>query len=118
MWKSGLPDFLSSIANVHYDSKLRNLLNDRLQRLGSTLHPLVPTRHIPAVPLADWQDAGGGSGGSGTARRAAGWYKKKVLLVSEGISGGCCVNVGYHRLYSRLAASVDVRQMRSEKNNG
>ncbi|KAE8451126.1 hypothetical protein EG329_004798 [Mollisiaceae sp. DMI_Dod_QoI] len=37
---------------------------------------------------------GGGSGGSGTARRAAGWYGKKVLLVENGRSGGCCVNVG------------------------
>jgi hypothetical protein len=37
---------------------------------------------------------GGGSGGSGTARRAAGWYGKKTLLIENGLSGGCCVNVG------------------------
>ncbi|KAE9368308.1 glutathione-disulfide reductase [Stipitochalara longipes BDJ] len=37
---------------------------------------------------------GGGSGGSGTARRAAAWYGKKTLLVENGLSGGCCVNVG------------------------
>jgi glutathione reductase (NADPH) len=37
---------------------------------------------------------GGGSGGSGVARRASGWYKAKTLLIENGISGGCCVNVG------------------------
>lgn len=37
---------------------------------------------------------GGGSGGSGTARRAAGWYGAKTLLIENGLSGGCCVNVG------------------------
>lgn len=37
---------------------------------------------------------GGGSGGSGTARRAAGWYGKRTLLIENGLSGGCCVNVG------------------------
>ncbi|TID26482.1 glutathione reductase (NADPH) [Venturia nashicola] len=37
---------------------------------------------------------GGGSGGSGVARRASGWYKAKTLLIENGPSGGCCVNVG------------------------
>lgn len=43
----------------------------------------------------DYIVIGGGSGGSGAARRASGWYKKKVALISEGVSGGCCVNVGW-----------------------
>lgn len=37
---------------------------------------------------------GGGSGGSAAARRAAGWYGVKTLLIENGLSGGCCVNVG------------------------
>ncbi|CZT00536.1 probable glutathione reductase [Rhynchosporium agropyri] len=37
---------------------------------------------------------GGGSGGSGTARQASGWYGAKTLLIENGLSGGCCVNVG------------------------
>jgi glutathione reductase (NADPH) len=28
------------------------------------------------------------------ARRAAGWYGKKTLIIENGLSGGCCVNVG------------------------
>ena len=42
----------------------------------------------------DYIVIGGGSGGSGTARRASGWYKKKTAIIENGISGGCCVNVG------------------------
>jgi glutathione reductase (NADPH) len=42
----------------------------------------------------DYIVIGGGSGGSGTARRAAGWYGANTLLVENGKSGGCCVNVG------------------------
>jgi hypothetical protein len=42
----------------------------------------------------DYIVIGGGSGGSGTARRAAGWYGAKTLLIENGLSGGCCVNVG------------------------
>jgi glutathione reductase (NADPH) len=42
----------------------------------------------------DYIVIGGGSGGSGTARRAAGWYGAKTLLIENGRSGGCCVNVG------------------------
>ncbi|KAF8851586.1 glutathione reductase [Acephala macrosclerotiorum] len=42
----------------------------------------------------DYIVIGGGSGGSATARRAGGWYGKNVLLVENGRSGGCCVNVG------------------------
>lgn len=47
------------------------------------------------VKKYDYIVIGGGSGGSGAARRAAGWYKAKTLIVENGRSGGCCVNVGY-----------------------
>lgn len=43
----------------------------------------------------DYIVIGGGSGGSGAARRASGWYKAKTLIIENGRSGGCCVNVGY-----------------------
>lgn len=46
------------------------------------------------VKSYDYVVVGGGSGGSGTARRAAGWYGARTLLVENGLSGGCCVNVG------------------------
>lgn len=46
------------------------------------------------VQKYDYIVIGGGSGGSGTARRAAGWYGAKTLLIENGLSGGCCVNVG------------------------
>lgn len=46
------------------------------------------------VQQYDYIVIGGGSGGSGAARRAAGWYKAKTLIVENGPSGGCCVNVG------------------------
>ena len=42
----------------------------------------------------DYIVIGGGSGGSATARRASGWYRAKTLLIENGLSGGCCVNVG------------------------
>lgn len=42
----------------------------------------------------DYIVIGGGSGGSATARRASGWYGAKTLLIENGLSGGCCVNVG------------------------
>ncbi|KAG5300467.1 glutathione reductase [Histoplasma ohiense] len=42
----------------------------------------------------DYIVIGGGSGGSGAARRASGWYKAKTLIIENGRSGGCCVNVG------------------------
>jgi glutathione reductase (NADPH) len=48
----------------------------------------------PTEKHYDYIVIGGGSGGSGAARRAAGWYNKKTLLVSAGVSGGTCVNVG------------------------
>jgi glutathione reductase (NADPH) len=47
------------------------------------------------VKSFDYIVIGGGSGGSGAARRAAGWYGAKTLLIENGLSGGCCVNVGY-----------------------
>jgi glutathione reductase (NADPH) len=46
------------------------------------------------VKSYDYIVIGGGSGGSGTARRASGWYGAKTLLIENGLSGGCCVNVG------------------------
>jgi hypothetical protein len=49
----------------------------------------------PAPVQYDYIVIGGGSGGSGAARRAAGWYGAKTLLIENGLSGGCCVNVGY-----------------------
>jgi hypothetical protein len=53
------------------------------------------TTMAPAEPqVFEYIVIGGGSGGSGTARRAAGWYGKKTLLIENGLSGGCCVNVG------------------------
>lgn len=59
------------------------------QRKFSTMAP------ISAEPEEfEYIVIGGGSGGSGTARRAAGWYGKKTLLIENGLSGGCCVNVG------------------------
>ena len=48
----------------------------------------------PAPVHYDMVVIGGGSGGSGTARRCAGWYNKKTAIIDDGISGGCCVNVG------------------------
>jgi hypothetical protein len=64
----------------------------------STSHPrgrfstMAPTSQQPEE--FEYIVIGGGSGGSGAARRAAGWYGKKTLLIENGISGGCCVNVG------------------------
>ena len=49
----------------------------------------------PVTKNYDYLVIGGGSGGSGAARRASGWYKAKTAIVDAGISGGCCVNVGY-----------------------
>jgi len=54
------------------------------------LKTMAPTE----VKRFDYIVIGGGSGGSGTARRASGWYGAKTLLIENGISGGCCVNVG------------------------
>jgi glutathione reductase (NADPH) len=48
----------------------------------------------PITKEYDYIVIGGGSGGSGAARRASGWYKAKTCIIDEGISGGCCVNVG------------------------
>lgn len=48
----------------------------------------------PTPKEYDYIVIGGGSGGSGAARRASGWYKKKTCIIDDGISGGCCVNVG------------------------
>ena len=55
-----------------------------------TAATMAPTE----VKKFDYIVIGGGSGGSGTARRAAGWYGAKTLLIENGLSGGCCVNVG------------------------
>ena len=53
------------------------------------------TDMAPAPKQYDYIVIGGGSGGSGAARRASGWYKAKTCIIDAGISGGCCVNVGY-----------------------
>ncbi|EEH15981.2 glutathione-disulfide reductase [Paracoccidioides brasiliensis Pb03] len=49
---------------------------------------------LDEVKKYDYIVIGGGSGGSGAARRASGWYKAKTLIIENGRSGGCCVNVG------------------------
>lgn len=55
----------------------------------------LPSKIMPSITKSfDYIVIGGGSGGSGTARRAAGWYGAKTLLIENGLSGGCCVNVG------------------------
>ena len=62
----------------------------------------------PAPKQYDYIVIGGGSGGSGAARRASGWYKKKTCIVDAGISGGCCVNVGFElRCRALMASSSD-----------
>ncbi|KAF2093380.1 glutathione reductase [Rhizodiscina lignyota] len=48
----------------------------------------------PTPKQYDYIVIGGGSGGSGAARRASGWYGAKTLIIENGRSGGCCVNVG------------------------
>lgn len=57
---------------------------------STSVGSMAPTE----VKTYDYIVIGGGSGGSGTARRAAGWYGAKTLLIENGLSGGCCVNVG------------------------
>lgn len=57
---------------------------------STSVRTMAPTE----VKTFDYIVVGGGSGGSGTARRAAGWYGAKTLLIENGLSGGCCVNVG------------------------
>lgn len=49
----------------------------------------------PVTKQYDYIVVGGGSGGSGAARRASGWYGAKTCIIESGVSGGCCVNVGY-----------------------
>ncbi|KAM3085415.1 Glutathione reductase [Clarireedia jacksonii] len=63
-----------------------------------------------AVKEFDYIVIGGGSGGSGAARRAAapkekGGWEKNVLLVEDGKSGGCCVNVGVGESGGRTGSS-------------
>jgi hypothetical protein len=62
-------------------------------RAGSARRKRV-TMAPTEVKSFDYIVIGGGSGGSGAARRAAGWYGAKTLLIENGLSGGCCVNVG------------------------
>src|ERR1700760_3510054 len=67
----------------------------RLSTIARSMAPTTPYTH-------DYIVIGGGSGGSGAARRAAGWYGAKTLLIENGRSGGCCVNVGYDLLSKTL----------------
>jgi glutathione reductase (NADPH) len=63
----------------------------------------------PITKDYDYLVIGGGSGGSGAARRASGWYKKKTAIIDAGISGGCCVNVGYvdrEEKHTRSSANI------------
>ena len=69
-------------------------LSRQFSSSSSTMAPV--TKHY------DYLVIGGGSGGSGAARRASGWYKAKTAIVDNGISGGCCVNVGYGSLDLRI----------------
>lgn len=66
-------------------------------RLASLSHQFSTTKAnmAPITKQYDCLVIGGGSGGSGAARRASGWYKAKTAIIDDGISGGCCVNVGY-----------------------
>lgn len=66
-------------------------------RLASLSRHFSTTREnmAPTTKQYDYIVIGGGSGGSGAARRASGWYKAKTAIIDDGISGGCCVNVGY-----------------------
>lgn len=66
-----------------------NIVRRRIS-VSRTLTIMAPT----AAKHFDYIVIGGGSGGSGTARRAAGWYGANTLLIENGLSGGCCVNVG------------------------
>ncbi|EER26880.1 glutathione reductase, putative [Coccidioides posadasii C735 delta SOWgp] len=61
-----------------------------LSKISDTMAPIDSVE----VKKYDYIVIGGGSGGSGAARRAAGWYKAKTLIIENGRSGGCCVNVG------------------------
>ena len=73
------------------------------QPLISSIRPVLPrsragvkTKTMAPIETKsfDYIVIGGGSGGSGAARRASGWYGAKTLLIENGISGGCYVNVG------------------------
>ena len=66
-----------------------NSSTSRLRLLSHQVKNMAPTSHTYDLVVI-----GGGSGGSATARRASGWYGAKTLLIENGISGGCCVNVG------------------------
>lgn len=69
--------------------------------ISTSIRPVLPRSRAGVKTMApietksfDYIVIGGGSGGSGAARRASGWYGAKTLLIENGISGGCCVNVG------------------------
>src|SRR2546421_152566 len=71
-------------------SPSNNRLRTLFRHFSSSTANMAPTSK-----QFDYIVIGGGSGGSGAARRASGWYKKKTCIVDAGISGGCCVNVGF-----------------------
>lgn len=76
---------------------LRPTQSASLDRLSSiSKHFSTSTVAMAPTPKQyDFIVIGGGSGGSGSARRASGWYKAKTCIIDAGVSGGCCVNVGY-----------------------
>ena len=69
----------------------------------------------PSPKQYDYIVIGGGSGGSGAARRASGWYGKKTAIIDAGISGGCCVNVGYVCPATFGCDMLTTSQMRSQE---
>ena len=82
-------------------------LSPFLYKLRHSSRNLQSSTMAPAPKEFDYIVIGGGSGGSGAARRAAGWYGAKTLLIENGRSGGCCVNVGYGTFLTVLfSASV------------
>ncbi|KAF2435937.1 glutathione reductase [Tothia fuscella] len=56
--------------------------------------PTSAPKPTPPSYTHDYIVIGGGSGGSSAARRASSWYHSKTVLIENGPSGGCCVNVG------------------------
>ena len=82
---------LSAASRASVSSQL-SAQRDKRRVISTTGSAMAPTGSKPEA--FEYIVIGGGSGGSGAARRAAGWYGTKTLLIENGLSGGCCVNVG------------------------